>query len=130
MDVAIGVSGVNLRRTMERIERLAHVSAGSGPGVTRLPFTAAWEQANMLVRQWMEEAGMLVRRDEVGNLIGRYEGALAGAPVLSNKDRSSNIRTSRAGWLQGSLEQRGTCSAWKGYPVTSGLSRCRSGTMR
>jgi hypothetical protein len=63
MDISIGVSGVNLRRTMERIERLAHVSAGSGPGVTRLPFTAAWEQANMLVGQGMEEAGMLVQDD-------------------------------------------------------------------
>ena len=67
---------------MERIERLARISAGSGPGVSRLPFTAAWEQANMLVGQWMEEAGMMVRRDEVGNLIGRYEGTLSGALVL------------------------------------------------
>src|SRR4051794_25945233 len=35
-----------------------------------------------LVRMWMIAAGMSVRLDPLGNLIGRYEGSQANAPAL------------------------------------------------
>lgn len=73
---------VNLGRLLERIEHLSAISTGPGPGVTRLPFTEQAERANALVGQWMRDAGMSVRRDEVNNLIGRYEGMASDAPVV------------------------------------------------
>lgn len=73
---------INLNRVLQRIDLLATITTGESPGVTRLPFTLAWESATQLVAQWMREAGMLVRRDDVGNLIGRYEGLELEVPVL------------------------------------------------
>lgn len=72
---------VKAKRIMQRMEALAACSS-SVRGVTRLAFTDESEQANSLVSQWMMEAGMTVRRDELGNLIGRYEGRRPDAPIL------------------------------------------------
>lgn len=69
-------------RMVGRIEALAKCSASAGPGVTRLSFTRESEAAYQLVAGWMRDAGMTVRRDEAGNLIGRYEGTRTDAPVL------------------------------------------------
>ena len=44
--------------------------------------TASHRNALDLLGEWMIEAGMTVRLDPVGNLIGRYEGLTAGAPAL------------------------------------------------
>jgi len=73
---------INLNRVLQRIDLLATITAGEGPGVTRLPFTPAWKRATQLMAQWMQEAGMSVRRDAVGNLIGCYQGLEPGTPSL------------------------------------------------
>jgi allantoate deiminase len=44
----------------------------------------AMRRANALVEGWMGEAGMTVRQDAVGNLIGRYEGTGAGTLLLGS----------------------------------------------
>ncbi|WP_103106688.1 allantoate amidohydrolase [Brevibacillus reuszeri] len=72
---------VSAQRIAQRIEELAACST-TVRGVTRLSFTKESETANELVSQWMREAGMIVRRDELGNLIGRYEGTQPDAPAL------------------------------------------------
>src|SRR5918999_4278176 len=66
---------------MERCERLGEVSEEAGR-LTRRYGTAALREAHGLVAGWMGEAGLAVRADAVGNLIGRWEGAAAGAPAL------------------------------------------------
>jgi allantoate deiminase len=50
--------------------------------LTRRFATPALAQAGELVAGWMEAAGMAVRRDAVGNVVGRYEGSAAGAPLV------------------------------------------------
>src|SRR5918997_360274 len=40
--------------------------------LTRRFGTEAMREANVLVGDWMREAGLTVREDEVGNLIGRH----------------------------------------------------------
>ncbi|MFP3392670.1 allantoate amidohydrolase [Brevibacillus sp. SIMBA_040] len=72
---------VSAQRIAQRIEKLAACSTTTR-GVTRLSFTKESEMAYELVSQWMREAGMTVRRDELGNLIGRYEGTQPDAPAL------------------------------------------------
>ncbi|KKK39950.1 hydantoinase [Mesobacillus campisalis] len=72
---------VSETRMSDRIEKLACCSL-PGSGVTRLSYTKEMESAEELVSRWMREAGMIVRRDEMGNLIGRYEGIESEGPAL------------------------------------------------
>lgn len=58
---------------MERCEILGNIS--EEPGVLTRPYgSQAMRKTNEVVSGWMRETGMSVRRDSVGNLIGRYEG--------------------------------------------------------
>ncbi|HEY9763886.1 MAG TPA: Zn-dependent hydrolase, partial [Trichocoleus sp.] len=50
--------------------------------IRRLAFTPEDLQARYKVQQWMIEAGMTVRTDAAGNLIGHYAGTVEGAPAL------------------------------------------------
>src|SRR5215208_6414598 len=58
---------------MERCDLLANVS--EEPGLIHRPYgSQAMHDANDIVAGWMRMAGMTTRRDQMGNLIGRYEG--------------------------------------------------------
>jgi allantoate deiminase len=58
---------------MERCELLGNIS--EEPGRLTRPFgSQAMREANDIVSGWMRVAGMTARFDEIGNLIGRYEG--------------------------------------------------------
>lgn len=66
---------------LSRIDRLAEISE-SPDGLTRRYLTPEHAAANALVGGWMEEAGMTVRQDAVGNIVGRFEGDAEGLPAL------------------------------------------------
>lgn len=68
-------------RVIERLGALAAISEETGR-LTRRFATPALREATTLVRGWMGEAGMSVRHDAVGNVVGRYAGAGADARVL------------------------------------------------
>jgi allantoate deiminase len=58
---------------LERCELLANIS--EEPGLIVRPYgSQAMNETNITVSGWMRGAGMTTRRDEIGNLIGRYEG--------------------------------------------------------
>ncbi len=65
---------VNGDRLMGRIFELAKIGGLENGGVCRLAFTAEDMMARQQVSTWMQEAGMTVRVDAAGNLIGRYGG--------------------------------------------------------
>jgi beta-ureidopropionase / N-carbamoyl-L-amino-acid hydrolase len=65
---------VNGDRLMARIFELATIGGLANGGVCRLAFTDEDIKARQQVSSWMEEAGMTVRVDTAGNLIGRYAG--------------------------------------------------------
>ncbi|MGM0875383.1 MAG: allantoate amidohydrolase [Bacillota bacterium] len=77
----IKISNINANRILERIDKLATCSKPS-KGVTRLSFTQESRAAENLVIDWMKQAGMSVKKDEMSNIIGRYEGIDPLAPVL------------------------------------------------
>lgn len=58
---------------MQRCDLLAGISEESGC-ITRLYGSRSMREVNDLVESWMRDAGMEVRRDGIGNLIGRYAG--------------------------------------------------------
>src|SRR3954469_1118610 len=61
-------------RVMERVEALARISE-EPDRLTPTFASPAMRQANDLVASWMREAGMEVREDAIGNLIGHYPAA-------------------------------------------------------
>ena len=78
-------------RILDRIDRLAAISEDA-PRLTRTYLTDAHRQANELVAAWMREAGMAVRTDAVGNIIGRYEGLTPGLPALMIGSHLDTVR--------------------------------------
>ena len=64
---------------MKRASTLGSISEEEGR-LTRRFATPAMSQVNELVAGWMRDAGMPVRRDYIGNLLGRYS-SLASEPA-------------------------------------------------
>ncbi len=70
-------------------------------GITRTYLTEAHHAAAAQLAGWMEAAGMTVRRDAAGNVIGRYEGLEPGAPALLTGSHFDSVRD--AGRYDGNL---------------------------
>ncbi len=72
------------------------------PGqLTRTFLSLAMRRANALVDEWMTAAGLAVREDTVGNLIGRREGPNAKSPTLLLGSHLDTVRN--AGRYDGAL---------------------------
>jgi beta-ureidopropionase / N-carbamoyl-L-amino-acid hydrolase len=74
---------INGDRLNERISRLAKIGRTASGSIRRLAFSPEDLQARYQVQQWMVAAGMTVRTDAAGNLIGRYSGRTDQAPALA-----------------------------------------------
>ncbi len=74
---------VDRDRLMQSIRQLAAVGKLPNGGVSRIAFSTEDLLARQLVTTWMEEAGMRVRVDAAGNIIGRYDGKQPNAPALA-----------------------------------------------
>jgi allantoate deiminase len=71
------------RIVIERCQYLARCT--EEPGAITRPFASeAMRCAHERVGEWMREAGMTVRRDNVGNLRGRYEGTADATLLLGS----------------------------------------------
>ncbi len=73
---------INSDRLWDRLGQLGNIGKQEAGGITRLSFTPEERAAKDLVTGFMKEAGLTVREDEVGNLIGRKEGKNPAAPVV------------------------------------------------
>lgn len=74
------VDGDRLNKNIDRLARIGKLPNGD---ICRLAFTPEDLQARYRVQQWMVDVGMSVRTDAAGNLIGRYDGLVPGAPALA-----------------------------------------------
>lgn len=89
----LAADGARLARSLEELGQIGRLPSGA---VRRLAFSEEDRAARALVHGWMEEAGMAVRVDAAGNLIGRYDGLRPGAPVMAT---GSHIDTVPEGGL-------------------------------
>lgn len=87
-------------RVLERIEHLATFSEETD-ALTRPFLSASMLAACDQLGQWMRAAGMQVRRDTVGNIIGHYPAAESEAPILLLGSHIDSVRN--AGKYDGPL---------------------------
>lgn len=65
---------VNIKRLIDNLHKTGDVGLKNGQGITRLGFSLEYFQALEVLKNLFLEAGMTIKEDEVGNLIGRIEG--------------------------------------------------------
>jgi allantoate deiminase len=76
---------------MQRLEALGKITDEPGR-LTRTFGSPAMRRANELVASWMRKAGMTVRRDAIGNLIGRYVAQSQKSAVQSSKSKIQGVQ--------------------------------------
>ena len=83
----------NLSRIQKDIETLAQFSCVEGIGCTRFTYTKEFAQARDYIVAEMKAAGLTVREDAVGTVIGRMEGKNPNAPVLMTGSHFDTVKT-------------------------------------
>jgi allantoate deiminase len=83
-----------------RLDELGRVSDERGR-LTRTFLSPAMRRANALVGKWLRQAGLAVREDGAGNLIGRLEGAPGASKTLLLGSHLDTVRD--AGRFDGAL---------------------------
>src|SRR3954454_7594614 len=78
-------------RIMQRCDELARHSELAG-GLTRVFLSPQHRAAADLVLDWMREAGMSARLDDIGNAVGRYQGEREGLPCLMIGSHLDTVR--------------------------------------
>lgn len=77
-------------RVLERCDVLAQCS-DSPDGISRGSFSGAMQRAHAHVQRWMEEAGLAVRVDAAGNIVGRRPAVgAAGRSAVHGAERSAS----------------------------------------
>src|ERR1700737_929823 len=101
------------------VETLGAIGEQPGGGIIRHVYDPAWVAARAQLADWMNEAGLAVREDAVGNLFGRLEGD-SPRTVLSG----SHIDTVRLGGrYDGALGVLSALAALRALASTCGRPR-------
>src|SRR5256886_1485538 len=116
---------IDERRLLRRLDDLAQRGALPQGGIYRPLYSPQWTSAMELVATWMKDAGLLVRRDPVGNVWGRIEGSRGGRVIATG----SHIDTVRGGGaLDGALGIvagiEAVSSLWKRCGRSSRIVEC------
>lgn len=82
-----------LERIQKDIESLAKFSCVEGIGCTRFTYTKEFAQARDYIIAEMKAAGLQVREDAVGIIIGRMEGRDPSAPVVMTGSHFDTVKT-------------------------------------
>lgn len=83
----------NIERIQKDIETLAQFSCVEGIGCTRFTYTKEFAQARDYIVSEMKAAGLTVREDAVGTVIGRLEGKTPNAPILMTGSHFDTVKT-------------------------------------
>jgi beta-ureidopropionase / N-carbamoyl-L-amino-acid hydrolase len=85
----ISINGDRLNQTLTELATIGQLPSG---GVCRLAYSTEDMQARQQVKSWMETAGMTVRVDAAGNMIGRYPGQID-LPALATGSHIDTVPT-------------------------------------
>ncbi|MDF3856044.1 MULTISPECIES: Zn-dependent hydrolase [Paracoccus] len=100
---------IDKERLFENLMRLGEIGRTESGGVSRLALTDLDQEGLELISGWMKDAGLDVRMDEAGNLIGRKEGRIAEAPAVLTGSHSDTVR--EGGKFDGALGILGAIEA-------------------
>ncbi len=92
---------VNGDRLNQALEDLAKIGKQPDNTIKRLAFSDEDLAARSQLREWMESAGMTVRTDAGGNIIGRYPGSDLESPALATGSHIDTVFS--GGRFDGSL---------------------------
>lgn len=84
-------SGINGERIAKRLYELSKVGFTSDGGARRPGFSEEEKQAKQLVEMWMKEAGLEVREDGAGNIIGRLGGLSNDLPAVASGSHVDSV---------------------------------------
>jgi len=73
---------INRERLLSDLEMLASFSDGAPPGISRLVFADADQEARIWLKAQCRDAGLPVREDAVGNMFARWVGAQPELPAI------------------------------------------------
>jgi ureidoglycolate amidohydrolase len=73
---------INRERLLSDLEMLASFSDGTPPGISRLVFGDADQEARVWLKAQCRDAGLPVREDAVGNMFARWVGAQPELPAI------------------------------------------------
>lgn len=82
---------LNKERLNKRLIELGDIGKQESGGVTRLAYSKEDKEGIARIASYMKEAGLEVRQDAVGNLIGRKEGQDPKAPVVITGSHSDTV---------------------------------------
>jgi beta-ureidopropionase / N-carbamoyl-L-amino-acid hydrolase len=85
----ISINGDRLNQCLAELSAIGRLSSG---GVCRLAYSPEDLRARQQVKNWMQAAGMTVRVDAAGNMIGRYPGQLD-LPALATGSHIDTVPT-------------------------------------
>lgn len=97
---------INEERLLKTIEEIGSIGAEPGNGITRLAYSTAYEEAALLLAQRMQEAGLEVRTDGIGNLFGLRKGKNENLPAILIGSHLDTVKN--GGLYDGNL---GVCAA-------------------
>jgi allantoate deiminase len=83
---------INKERIKLHIEQLGEIGKTADSGVQRLALSDEDREATLLVSNWMNEAGLTVKHDHFGNLIGRKEGRNPNLPAVMIGSHIDSVR--------------------------------------
>ncbi|MHA6259115.1 allantoate amidohydrolase [Sporosarcina sp. CAU 1771] len=87
---------INLERMKHKFEEMSAVGATQDGGVTRLALSSSDKEARDLLKEWLSEAGLSVRVDDLGNVYGRQEGTDSTAkPIVIGSHLDSVINSGK-----------------------------------
>ncbi|PRY73993.1 M20 family metallo-hydrolase [Alkalibacterium olivapovliticus] len=81
-DSKLSENGVSGERLAKRLGRLSQIGLTEDNGSRRPGFSLQEREAKDCVIEWMQEAGLTVREDGAGNIIGRLAGKQPEKPVI------------------------------------------------
>lgn len=89
VDVKLSADSGRLRQRLDEFSALSEPD--SGPGVTRLAYTALERRAHAVFAEHMRELGLAVWTDEAGNTIAEQAGIVAGLPALGTGSHLDSV---------------------------------------
>lgn len=78
--ITLAINGDRLNHTLAQLGKIGKLPQG---GVQRIAYSREDLLARKLVQDWMVEAGMTIRIDAAGNIIGTYAGQQENQPALA-----------------------------------------------